>query len=73
MIADPSKMQAMYNPKRLRMLMSLMNQRPQAPQPNLTNNRQIGQSGNIAALARGMPANLPGRPIRGSSLFQGRY
>lgn len=64
MIADQTQYQALYNPKKLRMLMALMNQQMQAPQPNIMSRKPVGQQGNLGALAKGMPSNLPGRPIR---------
>lgn len=62
MIADQTRYQGLYDPKKLRMLMALMNTQSQAPQPNLM--KPTGQQGNLGALAKGMPANIPGRAIR---------
>lgn len=64
MLADPAKRQALYEPRRLKMLWALMNTQRQAPQPNLMANRPKGQTGNLGALAKGMPNNRAGRPLR---------
>lgn len=64
MLNDPVQRQALYEPKRLKMLWSLMNTQRQAPQPDLMGNKRGGQVGNLAALAKGMPNNMAGRPLR---------
>ena len=60
---NPAQAQALYKPKKLQMLWSLMNPQRQAPQPKLLGNVPQGQQGNLAALAKGTPVNMPGRPI----------
>jgi len=64
MLAEPAKRQALYEPKRLKMLWALMNTQRQAPQPNLMANKPKGQTGNLDALAKGMPNNLAGRSLQ---------
>ena len=64
MFTDPAKRQALYEPKRLRMLWSLLAPQRQAPQPKLMGHKQKGQTGNMAGLTSGMPNNKGGRPLR---------
>jgi len=64
MFNDPVERQALYEPKRLKMLWALINSQRQTPQPNLMQTKRMGQRGNLDALAKGMPNNLPGRPLR---------
>ena len=64
MLNETTKTQALYDPKRLKMLWALMNTQRQAPQPQLMGQKPQGQSGNLGALAKGMPNNLPGRSLR---------
>jgi len=64
LFTDLVKTQALYDPKRLRMLWALMNTQRRSPQPKLMGQKRKGQSGNLAALTKGMPNNLPGRSLR---------